>query len=451
MTCNLLEINDDCLTVIFNNLTVPELSDIASTCIRFQTIARRVFSSRHKSDCWIDVELCELNNDGDEDFRRRRQIATILRHFGDLMIKLKVTFNRWALEDSSFNTTVFNMMVMYCTGTLVRLELDYCAHLQHLQRYKIIDATALFLNVNELVMDKSDASIVPFLTDARQLTSLCLISVQSRNAATFLSNNYPHLRCLTLKNRNMDWDWCNICIDINNFLMRHSHLSELELGGGLGFYDLSLIEVRDRIRENSEIMPIAKLNKLAALRIAAFVDDEAVVEFLNTSRSSETLKDLALAFALDVDLQTSFARFNNLNCLCLNIFGDVGNAFLACLHCLPQLRILSIKAFMSITSDGLVGLVHNLTHLEQLNLVPASDWSDIQHIQLRKSTYLRICEIYRNRNRKLEIRNYDMLSEIFQSSVWGLEEPYAEHNQQEFVQFISVEPMIYDSPTSFDI
>lgn len=58
-----LELNDDCFLEIFENLSVPELADVASTHTRLQTIARDVFSHRHKSNC-LDIDLYDRDLNG---------------------------------------------------------------------------------------------------------------------------------------------------------------------------------------------------------------------------------------------------------------------------------------------------------------------------------------------------------------------------------------------------
>lgn len=161
MVLNLLEIIDECLLKIFENLSVPELGVIASTCSRLKTIARDVFSRHHKLNC---LEI------GIHSTEHRQQAAAILRHFGDLLTKLKVTYSH-SSRDKASNTFLFNMMTMYCTKTLDRMELRHC---YYLQSDDIVDAKALFRNVKELILEDSPRIHAPFLSDAKELTRLTL-------------------------------------------------------------------------------------------------------------------------------------------------------------------------------------------------------------------------------------------------------------------------------------
>lgn len=121
MALNLLDVNNDCLITTFTNLSVPELADIAATCNRFKTIARDVFSRRHQSFCLeIDVEDLQSSN---ELIENSRQTAGILRNFGDLLKKVKISFVEDD-EENRENTLLHTLFTKYCGGgNLETLEL----------------------------------------------------------------------------------------------------------------------------------------------------------------------------------------------------------------------------------------------------------------------------------------------------------------------------------------
>jgi len=120
MALNLLAVVDDCLREIFNNLTVPELAAIASTCTRFRTIAREVFASLHKSKR-LKISVIDIREYGYHD--EGRVAAAILRHFGDLLTNVEVYFVNRVSNVISYNTRVFQLMTKYCTGKLEMLNL----------------------------------------------------------------------------------------------------------------------------------------------------------------------------------------------------------------------------------------------------------------------------------------------------------------------------------------
>lgn len=430
MARNLLDMNDDCLVEIFSKLTVPQLGDVASTCIRFHNIARRVFSLLHKSNC-VDIGVGWPFTNGDY-IAYQRQIAPILRNFGDLLTKLNVTF----CGKKSYNTSVFNLMANYCTGTLERLELRCC---KALRLDEINDVTAIFRNVKQLLLHRSYIVEGFFLSEAKELTSLSLYGFYSTRVLDFLSNDYPNLKSITLKNSSMDWE--EVQININNFLQRHPTLVECHLDG----YDLDSIssvagmsELRKLsiwLCDNYTIGPIAGLDQLTAMQLSAEGKDQ--LEFLSTSRSSETLKELVLNCFLDegTRLLTTLARFNNLNLLSIKFHFVLDDNNLALLRRLDKLRVLAIGGPTSFTADGVISLIRYLPHLEKLSL---DDHRLNKRIQMLESTYLRICDIYRNRSQKLMIYNYNVLDDEFNEVI--REEAFVGGVQQTFVHFIAVHP-----------
>lgn len=133
-------------------------------------------------------------------------------------------------------------------------------------------------------------------------------------------------------------------------------------------------------------------------------------------------------------------RFTNLKHLSI-IFNEVDiivdNQLIGNLHCLKRLRDLSIGGTKSFTSNGLVDLVQNLPELEKLSLL--IDHSN-KYMKVMESTYLRICGIYRNRNKKLVIYNSDTRTHLFgwedEGVVkWEWDEPFATLGQRENVRY----------------
>lgn len=431
MARNLLDLNDDCLAEIFSKLTVPQLGDVACTCIRFQNIARQVFPLLQSKSNGVDLGVGWPFTNGDY-IAYQRQIAPILRNFGDLVTKLNVTF----CGKNSYNTSVFNLIANYCTGTLERLELRCCLSL-HLDQ--INDANAIFRNVKQLILHRSYIVEGSFLADAKELTELTLTGFYSTRVLDFLSNDYPNLKSITVKNSSMDWE--EVEININNFLERHPHLIECHLDG-YDFDNISAIAGMPELRKlsiwlcgNYIIRPIAQLDKLTAMQLSANGSDQ--LEFLDTSRSSETLEELVLNCFLDdgTRLLKSLARFSNLNLLSIKLHFVLDDNGLALLRHLPKLRVLAIGGPTSITADGVINLIRYLPHLQQLSL---DDHRFNKRTQMQESTYLRICEIYQNRSQPLTIYNYNVLDDEHSECI--CEEAFVGGVQQKFVHFIAVHP-----------
>lgn len=276
MAHNLQDINDDCLLEIFANLTVCELADVASICSRIKAVARDSFRSRHKSNC-LEIYVEPGNQNKGQYVRRRQQTAAILRNFGDMLTNLKVIF--WYSEAGRLhNTFIFDMMVRYCTGPLNRMCLINCG--KYLQPDKVNDATSLFRNVKELILDNSFAVESRFLCDAAELTRLTLRMMSFKRVNAFLSNDYPKLQSLAVNKRYTDSRAVKKR-DISPFWKRHPHLLELELSGS-GVYDMSSIGECVMLRklyiwdyyycEGRDLSPMAQLANLTSLTLQLTTD-----------------------------------------------------------------------------------------------------------------------------------------------------------------------------------
>lgn len=117
----LLDLNNDHLMEIFKYLSVQNLADVYSTCTRLKTVARDTFSRYHKSNC-LRIDSQSYNSRDEQP--NHRQLAAVLRNFGDLITKMRVYFTRLSMLE--WNTVVFNLMSIYCTGDLEKVVLVDC-------------------------------------------------------------------------------------------------------------------------------------------------------------------------------------------------------------------------------------------------------------------------------------------------------------------------------------
>lgn len=461
MAKNLLDLNDDVLIDIFIDFTVPELSKVASTCTRLKTIARRVFSLRHKSQC-VNLNMerrddeeregdedDERGNPGDE-FYRKRNLA-VLRNFGDLLTGVRVTFFRIpdGIDESSkprqfvpiydekvslFNTRIFNLIVMHCTEGLDQLILKWCGNFQ---LDKMVDATAMFNNVKELTIVLEDWKSVPIdrclLAEACQLKKLTLTNFYSSDVVKYLLLDYPQLESLTLDNvlkSNLD------LTEIQKALKRHPNMNEFHLNR-CPFPDLSLVTELPELRKLSildtsyhTLEPVAQLDKLTQLTLTNnYLEDEMIIDFCKTSKSVQSIEDLSLSvvFVDGMPLMNAVSRLTNLKGLSISFYayatGDFDVNLLTCLHRLVNLRALAIDGLAFLTTESLIDLVQHLPHLELL-------W--VYRTRVGKSTLSRLCEIYRTRSQKLVIYNNNQRK--FRHIC--REKPIDGENQKESVQLI---------------
>lgn len=427
-----LEVNDDCLREIFKYLADFELADVASTCNRCQIIARDVFSLRQKPDL-----VCSLTEESDPHSCCHRQHTTaFLRNFGDLLLNVKVTFC-YGKTGKFNNTTILNLMTRYCAGTVEYLDLVNCSYL--LQPDEIIDASELFRNIKVLVLENSSAINRCLLSDAKQLTELTLIGFHSKKINKILSNDYPQLEALILRNPSHCWNLGRI--DNITFLKRHPNLTKLILNG-FSKCDLLAIGECSWLREltiwnckDCDFSPIAQLANLTVLKLSTVNRSESAIELLKTSMSHQSLENLRVSFdwADGKALLTVLLRFNNLKQLAFYSKNDIDDDVLSYLHRLEKLRVLSFGGDqLVLTSNGLMELMRQLPELERYSLFAYYDY-----MELLESTYLQICEICRGRNQKLMIYNFDLINGNY--SKLKRVEPFAASNHREFARYFTID------------
>lgn len=224
----------------------------------------------------------------------------------------------------------------------------------------------------------------------------------------FLSNDYPQLQSLVLDISHKE----PIIFVMIDFLKRHPNLVELELCKSY-IYDLSSIgecstlrKLSIRDRGNCNILPISQLNNLTSLKISTGFGGQSLVEVLETSKSVHSIEELVIAGEFyGTNLLTALKRFTNLKYLSVSLQIRVKQDF-ADFNLLEKMRLRKLNEFLpSISSDGLVDLVRHLTHLEVLSIHTCSFFSE--RIELKESTYLRICDVCRSQNQKLMISDND--------------------------------------------
>lgn len=193
------------------------------------------------------------------------------------------------------------------------------------------------------------------------------------------------------------------------------------------------------------------MDKLTALNLRCYHasnDSDLLLRHLTSSESCESLEQLEVLIHIDDDVMqliTACLRFPNLKYLSCASVGKpkgIGEHMFREFRRLKKLCVLSLGLGdqTSFASDDLIDLVTNLPQLVQLSLC-SHRWIlgtySSHNIQLKESTFLRICEIYQRRNQKLVIYNFDNKDDEQWKKTRS--EPFAGAGQQEFVQYIAVE------------
>lgn len=430
-TTDLLDLNDDCLHEILGHLSVSELSAMASTCHRLQTLSRQSYTIWKRDKCLV-LSKRASSFDHEPHFRFR-ELPGIFRQFGDLISDMSVTFNITRPNgqySEKRNTLVYKLMAKYCTGPIRYLKLDSCRS----PVCDAVDATTLFRNVRQMKLVDCDRTCISFLSAATALEHLIISSNQFDG---YLSFDSPQLRSLTLTGSNNFYSDAADDAEVNTFLRQHRQLNELYLYANI-LYNMDVVGAMVDLNVLHLVYPyeeedgdhITALASLPNLRV--FVIEisqhhaELVAQFFKQTASANTLEELMIKRS-DSRTFESLKRLTNLKIL--EFHGNYGfqltDQHLTYLYDLCNLRELCIAASGLITADGLCGLCSNLTQLVELQLIDAPP---SENPKLKRSTYRRIGEICRRRNKPLNLY-------IYSAGIRNTNLLYEDENLQEFLKY----------------
>lgn len=399
---SLLDLNDDCLYEILTMLPVMTLSSIASTCTRLKDIARKVFNIIHKNT-FLEFEL---HADSMQKNYEVSNFLHVLRTFGDMIIKLNVTFGRSPQFDEA-NTIIAKWMCTYCTDKIEYLKLGRC---RGPACNELVNGAVLFRNVRELDLLYCDSTVGQYLHVAKQLES---IVIYGPKCVEHFSHTFPKLQSFR-------WNYSVFSNEIfradssafEQFLRRHSNITAISMSSlkpcnvdqisqmnHLTTLDFSVVEREDTI------WPLGRLRSLKSLTVTLYGDAERqLVRFLNHSESLNTIKKIKLIYyrlSISHEMMEAICRYKNLNTLELNEVNQMEDNHLIHLYNLRELRSLTVTQSWLISTDGMVGVIRNLPKLQLLNLRLCS-------VAFDRFTYRQLAEWYRHREHKLIIKNHSI-------------------------------------------
>lgn len=435
---NVLDIADDCVKQIFIKMSILELSQVAKTSARFRWIAREVFTAHHmRSSVKLPLGLSPVKSNTTF---TANQITDILHIFGDMLTNVVIIF----CSDAYINTYVFNLMIIYCTHNLEAITIRDC---NKLCLDGIINGKSLFQNAKIVTFDRSIALSSAFLSNAQKLKELCLLCLNPKQLCPFLVNHYPKLISLNIQNVPSCLDAPSI--NLNQFTLRHPNLVQLRidrytLNRSNSFQNMPKLKRLFILDCEYYARNMINLDKLTTLQIKSTTD--SIIQVLNHSKSQNSLSELSIIASIIEDplIMIALPRFQNLTSLVIKCWFDIGDKLLAHLHALKKLRMLVISSKLSITTIGVLKL---LQKLHQLSAFALDSFGANKRIELYETTYLKICDIYRNRCRQLLMYNYDVTNETDYNKIGYNEikriKPFAGSLEERHVLFYTIIPDTY--------
>ncbi|XP_055306238.1 uncharacterized protein LOC129570592 [Sitodiplosis mosellana] len=187
-----LDINDDCLQIVFECLDLEDLFNVAEAHSHLVPAARMVFARRYRmKKVFLNLDLVRFIDDDCIEVRKD-VAAAFFRYFGAVVSSLFINF------EGQRERAIEQSLLDHCPGTLVKFELALC----DTSNLDTIDEP--FGKVEQLTITKSSLSkrLSRLYVWFPSLTTLKLINVTSEKPE-YLVAHLPQLRNLVIYNEKM--------------------------------------------------------------------------------------------------------------------------------------------------------------------------------------------------------------------------------------------------------
>lgn len=280
----ILELNDHCLLDIFDQLSRNDLNAVASTCCRFQAIARRIFQ---KTASNLNLEITDKTIEQYGVCKLNRH----LQNFGDLIRRIDFERLRLRAEHRVYveNQFSYDAIRRYCGQTLEELHLA-CIGIPSLSAANGTDGLSHFPNVRNLL-----------LRNCVQVPSPNVLEPANKKYST----NYLRLIASPATLERVSISNCDFNNDLFENLGRYRKLRAItlnECSGDSNYYHLG--HLKQLIELNLKgFFPLAQQTDQ--------VDMSKVLMHLGSARSLERLTVKYLRASAD-EFYTGINRFTNL-------------------------------------------------------------------------------------------------------------------------------------------
>lgn len=295
------DLNDDAILEILRRMSLDELTAIAMTCQRFQTLARTVFQRNFASKS-VQLESLYINKQHGE--QAIAHVVRLFRTFGDLMTDINLSLYYSHLR--RLNVAIFNLMVKYCTNTIDKFT--FRSYSFRPRPGELSNARPFFRHVKELHLHAFEPLTADSFSECKQLIK---IRLEVGFSTELFENYYPKLERIELANG---------AVSVG-FLARHRNL--IEITSNCGLLPLSIIARMHRLEHlkmnnvyDSNGVDIGKLVNLKYLRTLhldyCIVKSNEFGHFLQQSAATDTMECIHInVHGSELDF-TGIERFTNL-------------------------------------------------------------------------------------------------------------------------------------------
>lgn len=192
---NILDLNDDCLTVIFMNCSLKQIFSVIVAHTHFSTACRRVFSKRYKHR-EITLQATNLDNPG------------VLYFVGDILQHLRVNYGRISDNEGIVHHKTHDAIVHYCSENLFEATFN---HIQSTMQVNRVFHRLQQLNFNHGCVGSAMSEFNKWFPNLNRLEFFFCKTIDTR----CIEHTFPNLEHFTIAHHNFTLQNLQKFLDLN--------------------------------------------------------------------------------------------------------------------------------------------------------------------------------------------------------------------------------------------
>lgn len=379
---NLLDLNDDCLTRIFEHLSVDDLLAVADTCSHFRTISANAFRAQHRR-----FKINTQNHSDDS-------LSKVFQYFGQEITDLNVSMHNATLKKRRM---MLELVLTHCEDKLESVRL----HRFQVDTPILHKLTQLFVRTKKLCLENCHIEIPSDVCLFPQCQSLIKLKISKCSNFDMQYLNgvcFPNLESFTYNDTILENKYFESSALLQQFLRQHTQLTKISINGYLNNYytilpiigqccsqlerlyiNAKCDTLEDR-QYNELIQSICSLRKLHKLKMQC--RNRSPASFMGAAQFNATLKYVEFADGIvDSNLIEHLERFESL-CVLILLNMDHAHLVVARIKQIPLTEIV-IQGYCDIADEDLVVLVARLKLLRRLVLMDTGyQFSELTYLDL---------------------------------------------------------------------
>lgn len=192
---NILDLNDDCLEVIFMNCNLKQLFSATVAHPHFSTACRRIFSKQFKHK---EITLQAMNNEN----------PGVLHFMGDIVQYLRVNYCRTNANESGTNHKTHDAIVQYCSNDLIEITFN---HIQSTMQMNRVFCRLQHLNFNYGYVGQAISDFNKWFPNLNRLEFFFCKTIDTQ----CIEHTFPRLQHFTVAHHNFTLQNLQKFLDLN--------------------------------------------------------------------------------------------------------------------------------------------------------------------------------------------------------------------------------------------